>query len=63
MEEAYRHRGYARKLLTACECWAKEMGCTEFASDCELGNNVSLAFHLNLGFVEASRIICFAKKL
>ena len=63
VEEAYRHRGYARKLLTACECWAKEMGCTEFASDCELGNDVSLAFHLNLGCAEANRIICFAKKL
>lgn len=63
VEEAYRHRGYARKLLIASECWAKEMGCTEFASDCELHNAASLAFHLKLGFAEANRIICFTKKL
>lgn len=35
----------------------------EFASDCELGNEESLAFHLKLGFKEANRIICFAKSL
>ena len=37
--------------------------CREFASDCELSNLESLAFHLRLGFVEANRIICFTKKL
>ena len=59
----YRKNGVARMLLTACENWAKETGCTEFASDCELGNNESLQFHLNVGFEEANRIICFRKKL
>ena len=61
--EPYRNQGYARDLLTACEAWAREKGCIEFASDCELGNNTSLAFHLNVGFEEANRIICFTKKL
>ena len=59
----FRHRGYAGALLKACEKWAKETGCTEFASDCELGNTDSLGFHLAKGFEEASRIICFVKKL
>jgi len=63
VEAEYRHRGIARALLAACEGWAREMGCTEFASDCEIGNDASLAFHLKLGFAEANRIICFAKKL
>lgn len=63
VEAEYRHRGIARALLAACESWAREMGCTEFASDCEIGNDASLAFHLKLGFAEANRIICFAKKL
>lgn len=59
----YRGRGYARRLLSACEGWARQQGCTEFASDCELGNAASLKFHINAGFAEANRIICFTKKL
>ena len=61
--EDYRHQGIARNLLVACEDWAKEQGCTEFASDCELSNAESLRFHLRVGFLEANRIICFTKKL
>lgn len=61
--ETCRHRGIARALLAACEDWAREMECIEFASDCELTNKDSLAFHLNVGFEEANRIICFTKKL
>lgn len=61
--EPHRRRGCARQLLSACEVWAKEQGCQEFASDCELCNADSLRFHLNVGFEEANRIICFAKKL
>lgn len=61
--EGYRHRGAARALLHACEDWAQAMGCTEFASDCELDNTESLAFHLACGFEEANRIICFTKSL
>ena len=63
VEEEYRKQGYAKQLLTACENWAKEQGCTEFASDCELDNTGSLKFHLSLGFEEANRVICFTKKL
>ena len=61
--EEYRKHGIARGLLSACESWAKAMGCGEFASDCELDNLESLKFHLNVGFEEANRIICFAKKI
>ncbi len=63
VDPAYRKRGVATLLLHSCEYWAREQGCTEFASDCELGNTDSLHFHLNVGFVEANRIICFTKKL
>lgn len=58
-----RGRGVASKLLEACEDWAKDMGCTEFASDCQLQNTDSLAFHLSVGFSEANRIIHFTKRL
>ena len=61
--EGHRHQGTARKLLEACEGWAREQGCREFASDCELDNAASLRFHLKVGFQEANRIICFTKKL
>ena len=60
---AYQKQGIARALLAACENWAKQRGCSEFASDCELDNRDSLLFHLNVGFEEANRIICFTKKL
>lgn len=63
VDEACRRRGYAARLLSACQRWAKEKGCREFASDCELDNTDSLEFHLSLGFTEANRIICFTKKL
>ena len=60
---AYQKQGIARALLASCEKWAKEQGCSEFASDCELSNTNSLRFHLSMGFEEANRIICFTKKL
>ena len=59
----YRKNGYARELLSACELWAKDIGCTEFASDCELDNISSLKFHIAMGFDEANRIICFKKNI
>ena len=61
--EEERLQGVAKQLLNACQNYAKEQGCTEFASDCELKNEESLRFHLKMGFVEANRIICFNKKL
>lgn len=63
VKEKYRKQGYAKKLLSECEEWAKEQGCAEFASDCELDNASSLEFHMKMGFEEANRIICFAKKI
>ncbi len=63
VKAAYRKDGYARELLLACEMWAKDMGCTEFASDCELDNIGSLKFHMAMGFDEANRIICFKKNI
>ncbi len=61
--EPYRNKRIAAALLAACEDWAREQGCTEFASDCELTNTESLRFHLAAGFTEANRIICFVKEL
>lgn len=58
-----RRQGIAGALLKACEQWASRQGCREFASDCELSNKQSLRFHLDCGFTEAGRVICFVKEL
>ena len=63
VREAFRFRGIAAKLVTECEQWAREKGCREFASDCELSNTASYRFHLSVGFQEENRIICFKKRL
>ncbi len=63
VKEECRKNGYAKELLCACEKWAKEIGCSEFASDCELNNIDSFKFHMAMGFDEANRIICFKKKI
>lgn len=63
VEKPYRKQGYAGQLLGQCEKWAKEKGCSEFASDCKIDNEISRQFHLGAGFREVNRIICFTKKL
>ena len=63
VDKDYRNKGIAKELCLDCEKWAKSKGCSEFASDCELANSESLAFHLNIGFIEKNRIICFKKEI
>jgi len=63
VKEECRNQGIAKELLQACENWALEKGCHEFASDCELENQTSLKFHMSVGFEEANRVICFTKRL
>ncbi|MBQ9006240.1 MAG: GNAT family N-acetyltransferase [Atopobiaceae bacterium] len=56
VSEGYRKKGYAAELLSKCERWARDKGCTGFASDCELGNADSFRFHMSLGFEEANDV-------
>ncbi len=63
VRKADRGKGIARSLLRACEDWAKEQGCTEFASDCELTNTESQGFHRAAGFKEANRIVAYVRKI
>lgn len=60
--EARRH-GVGRALIEAAEDWARQQGCTEFASDALLDNDVSASAHEALGFTETVRIRCFKKTL
>ena len=59
----YRKQGIARELLRLGEEWSRAHGCTEYASDTELENVESQAFHLRAGFEEAQKIVHFIKKL
>jgi aminoglycoside 6'-N-acetyltransferase I len=61
--EPQRRKGLAAALLAACEDWARDCGCTEFASDCELGNTESQEFHQAVGFEEASRLVAYVRKI
>src|SRR5690625_5169476 len=63
VKEVFRKQGFAKQLVDTCERWAKNKGCREFASDCELENEESLSVHLKMGFSEVNRIICFKKEL
>lgn len=63
VEPAFRRCGVAAELLRACEEWAREQGCSEFASDAEAENVESIRFHLGTGFREVNRIVCFVKEL
>ena len=60
---AARRSGIARDLVASCEAWARERGCSEFASDAELDNLTSQRMHRALGFEETERIVCFRKLL
>jgi len=59
----YRRHGVARFLFQYCEKWAKDKGCSEFASDCELINQASIEFHKDSGFQEVNRTVNFSKKI
>ncbi|MEZ6317652.1 MAG: GNAT family N-acetyltransferase [Phycisphaerales bacterium] len=61
--EPVRRTGVGRALVTACEAWARDQGCREFASDSELTNEVSLLAHEHLGFEPVDDIRCFRKDL
>ncbi len=63
VKEEYRRQGVARELIDFAKTWALAHDCHELASDCELDNKVSEAFHRKAGFKEVNRIIAFSMKV
>jgi aminoglycoside 6'-N-acetyltransferase I len=63
VERAHRRKGIARALCAATEHWAVSQGCTEFASDADIGNTMSHQMHAALGFAETERVVFFRKSL
>ncbi len=58
-----RGSGIGRNLLKSVQSWAQEQGCSELASDVDLANLASQAFHASLGFQETERVVYFRKRL
>ena len=63
VDPGVRVRGVGRALVEAGEAWGREHGCTEMASDREIDNERSGAFHLAVGFDEAVRLVAYRKEL
>jgi aminoglycoside 6'-N-acetyltransferase I len=63
VEPAYRRYGIGRELVRKAEKWARKKGCTEMASDAEVGNDLSLEAHQKLGYEETSRLVHLRKDL
>lgn len=59
------HRGsdIARRLCEVIADWGRARGCAELASDAELDNVASHAFHEAVGFEETERVVYFRKAL
>lgn len=63
VEPEYRRYGIGRKLVRSAENWARSKGCSEMASDSEIGNDLSLKAHLKLGYEVTSRLVHLRKDL
>ncbi|MEE9207343.1 MAG: GNAT family N-acetyltransferase [Gemmatimonadota bacterium] len=53
----------ALNLVGHAEKWARSKGFTELASDCDIDNVGSQAFHAAAGFTEVQRNVCFRRDL
>ncbi|MBK6794916.1 MAG: GNAT family N-acetyltransferase [Anaerolineales bacterium] len=58
-----RRQGLAGLLVDAAENWARNLGCTEMASDTWLSNEESIRAHLKLGYSEVERLVHFVKRI
>ncbi len=63
VETDHRQSGVGRELVRNAEGWARQKGCTEMASDAEVGNEGSLNAHTRLGYEITSRLVHLRKEL
>jgi aminoglycoside 6'-N-acetyltransferase I len=61
--EERRREGIGSALVRTAEEWAREMGCTEMASDTWIDNVDSQRAHEALGFEVVSRVVTFRRSL
>ncbi len=63
VEPGRRKAGIAKALCLAVEAWGRAAGSVEMASDADLCNTASHAFHAAIGFEETERVVFFRKLL
>jgi len=63
VDKNLRQQGLCSQLIWAAENWARRIGCSEIASDCELNNIASILAHSALGYEETYRLIHFRKEM
>ncbi|BBD97894.1 N-acetyltransferase [Sphingobium amiense] len=63
VDPAARRQGCARALTQAADAWGRAGGCREMASDADIDNHDSHAFHEALGLRETERVVYFRKPL
>ncbi|MDI1243025.1 MAG: GNAT family N-acetyltransferase [bacterium] len=63
VESEHRKIGVGRELVRNAENWAGQKGCTEMASDAEVGNEESLNAHAKLGYEVTSKLVHLRKEL
>jgi aminoglycoside 6'-N-acetyltransferase I len=63
VDEDVRRQGIGRLLIAAAEAWARSLGLSEMGSDAVLGNEVSHAAHLALGYQDQAPIGPYIKRL
>lgn len=63
VEPGARGTGVGRALVDAAQRWAAAQGCSELASDSDLGNEVSRRAHVACGFEEVRQVRCYRKAL
>lgn len=58
-----RRKGVGRALVEAAAYWARDQGCSEFASDTDVANAQSTSAHVAVGFEDVGLVRCFRKAL
>lgn len=58
-----RREGVGRALVEAAADWARDQGCSEFASDTDVANAQSTSAHMAVGFEDVGLVRCFRKAL
>jgi aminoglycoside 6'-N-acetyltransferase I len=58
-----RRAGVARALVDAIMQWGLTRGCSEMASDADIANIDSHAFHAAVGFEETERVVYFRREI
>jgi aminoglycoside 6'-N-acetyltransferase I len=63
VEPEFRRFGIGSNLVAQAEIWARGQGCTEMASDAEVGDEASVKLHEQMGYKESSRLIHLRKDI